>query len=263
MKRLIGTLSAALIGTVLLTTITSCGSDDAPGKEATNAPEAKTLTVFAAASLKGAFTDIGKLFEAEHEGVKVVFSFAGSSDLVAQIQQGAPADVFASADIENMDKAVADALLNSAPVEFASNSLQIVTPPDNPAKVDSLDDLAAPGIKVVLCAPEVPCGAAAQRVEEAAGIDIKPVSEEASVTDVLNKVVTGEADAGLVYVTDALGAGDKVMGVTLDESANAVNTYPIAALKASKQAGLASQFVDLVTSGKGQDILAGAGFAQP
>lgn len=259
MKRFVGILSVAL----LLTTTAACSSDDTPGKEATKAPEAKSLTVFAAASLKGAFTDIGKLFEAEHDGVKVVFSFAGSSDLVTQIQQGAPTDVFASADIANMDKAVADGLLNSAPVEFASNSLQIVTPPDNPANVDSLDDLAGPGIKVVLCAPEVPCGAAAQNVEKAAGIDIKPVSEEASVTDVLNKVVTGEADAGLVYITDVLTAADKVVGVPFDESAEAINTYPIAALKDSKNADLALQFVDLVTSGKGQDILAGAGFERP
>ncbi len=254
MKRLTSILAAAL----LLGSLAACSDDKVAAKA-----EPRTLTVFAAASLKGTFTDIGKEFEAGHEGVTVEFSFAGSSDLVAQIQQGAPADVFASADTKNMDKAAADGLVAAAPVYFASNTLQIATAPDNPAKIKTLADLAKPGIKVVLCAPEVPCGSAAKTVEDASGVDIKPVSEEASVTDVLNKVTTGEADAGLVYVTDVLGAGDKVNGITFPESSEAVNTYPIASLKGSKNAKLALQFVDLVTSGKGQDILAGAGFAQP
>ncbi|MGZ5390039.1 MAG: molybdate ABC transporter substrate-binding protein, partial [Aeromicrobium sp.] len=219
--------------------------------------------VYAAASLKGSFTKIGKQFEDEHEAVTVEFSFAGSSDLAAQILQGAPADVFAPADTENMDKVAVDQLLAAAPVYFASNTLEIATPPDNPAGIKTLTDLAEPGTKVVLCAPEVPCGSAAQTVENASGADIKPVSEEASVTDVLNKVVTGEADAGLVYVTDVLSAGDKVNGIKFPESSEAVNTYPIASLKGSKDAKLATQFVDLVTSDKGQGILADAGFAKP
>lgn len=261
MKRLIATLSAVL----MLTTMAACGSDgsnDSAGKTASK-PKQQTLTVYAAASLKGTFTEIGKQFEGEHPGVKVVFSFAGSSDLVAQIQQGAPADVFASADAKNMDKAVADKLTDGAPVNFASNTLEIATPPDNPAKIASLEDLARTGVEVVLCAPEVPCGSAAKNIEAATGIDIKPVSEEASVTDVLNKVTTGEADAGLVYVTDIKGAGDKVNGVTFPESSVAVNTYPIAALSGSKNGDLAQQFVDLVTSDKGQSVLTAAGFAQP
>lgn len=264
MKRLAATVASV----VLLTATASCVSVDTKGdkpqgeKTTTAPPQDVLLTVFAAASLKGAFTDLGKLFEDEHEGVSVQFSFAGSSDLVAQLQQGAPADVFASADTATMDKAVDDGLVE-APVEFASNILQIATPPGNPAEIASLDDLAKPGVKVVLCAPAVPCGSAAQAVEKAAGIDIKPVSEESSVTDVLNKVVTGEADAGLVYVTDVLAAGDKVVGVPFDESADAVNNYPIAALRDSKHADLATQFVDLVTSGQGEDILTGAGFEQP
>jgi molybdate transport system substrate-binding protein len=136
-------------------------------------------------------------------------------------------------------------------------------PPGNPAKIAGLADLARSGVKVVLCAPAVPCGSAAAKVEAAAQIDIKPVSEEQSVTDVLGKVTTGEADAGLVYVTDVKGAGDKVQGVEFAESSAAVNTYPIATLKASKNAALAEAFLKAVTGEPGQGILATAGFAKP
>lgn len=256
MKRAIGVLTVAL----MLTTLTACGGNDSG---ASKTPKVVTLTIFAAASLKSTFTRIGKEFETEHEGVRVTFSFAGSSDLVAQIQQGAPADVFASADARNMDKAVGAKLIDGSPVNFASNTQEIVTPPDNPARITSLADLAKPGVKVVLCAPEVPCGSAAHTIEKSSGVAIKPVSEEASVTDVLNKVATGEADAGLVYVTDVKVAGDKVKGITFPESANAVNTYPIAALAASKNGELARQFVELVTSARGRAILFAAGFAKP
>ena len=171
--------------------------------------------------------------------------------------------MFASADTANMDKAVADDLVEGDPVNFASNTLEIAVPPDNPAGVTSLTDLAKPGTKVVVCAPQVPCGAAAQKVEKAAGVNIKPVSEEQTVTDVLTKVETGEADAGLVYVTDVKAAGDKVKGITFPESSSAVNTYPIAALADSKNADLAKEFVDLVTGTEGQEVLADAGFAKP
>ena len=193
---------------LLLATGTACGSD----AEA-HPSGSKTLTVYAAASLTSSFEEIGKQFEADHEGVKVRFSFGGSSDLVAQLQQGAPADVFASADTDNMEKATADDLVEGDPVDFATNTLEIAVPPDNPAGVASLEDLAKPGTQVVVCATEVPCGAATQKVEKASGVEIKPMSEEQSVTDVLNKVTTGEADAGLVYVTDVQAAGDKVKGI--------------------------------------------------
>lgn len=258
MKRLIVTLAAA----ALLTTLAACGSDS-ESDTAADQPEATTITVFAAASLKSSFTEIGKKFEAANDGVTVKFNFAGSSDLVAQIQQGAPADVFASADTKNMDKATADDLVEGAPIDFAKNTLQIATPPDNPADVDSLDDLADKDVKVVICAPEVPCGAAAAGVEKASGVDIKPVSEEQSVTDVLNKVITGEADAGLVYVTDVTGAGDKVNGVTFPESSEVVNTYPIAALTGSENPDVAKVFADFVAGTEGQSVLSAAGFAAP
>lgn len=260
MKRLIGALAAAL----LLTTVAGCGSSDAKAGEAsTAAPKNVTLTVFAAASLKDTFTQIGKDFEAENKGVMVQFNFAGSSDLVAQIQQGAPADVFASADTKNMDKATGDSLVAGSPANFATNTLEIATPPGNPAKITTLRDLARSDVKVVLCAAEVPCGSAAHAVEDSAEIDIKPVSEEQSVTDVLGKVESGEADAGLVYVTDVKSAGDKVTGVTFRESSSAINTYPIAALKDSKNADLAKAFAAFVTGVKGQAVLAAAGFAKP
>lgn len=260
MRRLVGSLATGL----LLTTVAACGSDsEGASTDQTSAATRTTLTVFAAASLKGAFTEIGKQFEAENVGGKVTFNFAGSSDLVAQIQQGAPADVFASADTKNMNKAIVDDLVAGEPTNFATNTLEIATPPDNPAEVDSLDDLAGPGIKVVLCAPEVPCGAAALGVEKAAGLDIMPVSEEQSVTDVLGKVISGEADAGLVYVTDVEAAGDKVTGVEFPESSDVVNTYPIAVLAGSSHLDVAKAFAAYVAGAKGQAILAAAGFAKP
>jgi len=257
--------TATTVAVLLLGGLTACGSgsDDSSSGSANGTGttgEQTTLTVFAAASLTSTFTELGRKFEAEHQGVKVTFSFGGSSDLVAQIQQGAPADVFASADTVNMDKA-------GSAVEdrknFATNTLEIAVPPDNPAGVDSLQDLATAGTKVVLCAPEVPCGSAAATVEKASGVKIAPVSEEQSVTDVLTKVESGEADAGLVYVTDVKSAGDKVTGITFPESSSAVNTYPIATLANSSHPDLAADFVDLVTGSEGQRVLAGAGFAKP
>jgi molybdate transport system substrate-binding protein len=251
-----------LAAVLLLTSMSACGSDS-PEPDSSPAPNQTTITVFAAASLKGTFTEMGKKFEAANEGVTVKFNFAGSSDLVAQIQQGAPADVFASADTKNMDKATADQLVEGAPANFAKNTLEIATPPDNPADVDELSDLGESKVKVVLCAPEVPCGSAAKSVEDVSGVDIKPVSEEQSVTDVLNKVINGEADAGLVYVTDVKAAGDKVNGVEFPESSKAVNTYPVAALTGSKSPDVAKDFAAYVIGAKGQAILAAAGFAAP
>ena len=138
-----------------------------------------------------------------------------------------------------------------------------MTAPGNPKGIKSFQDLAQPGLNVVVCAPPVPCGGATQKVEEATKVKLAPVSEETSVTDVLNKVTSGQADAGVVYVTDAAGAGDKVATVAFPESAGAVNTYPIAVLKQSKSADLAHKFVDLVTGEYGQKVLAKAGFAKP
>ncbi len=235
----------------------ACGSEDTSGG---TSDEPTTVTVYAASSLTSTFEEIATQFEAEHDGVAVDLSFAGSSDLVAQIQQGAPADVFASADEANMDKLVAEDLVVD-PSAFVSNTLEIAVPPDNPGEVSTLADLADSGLNLVICAPEVPCGAAAQSVAETAGVSLSPVSEEQSVTDVLAKVTSGEADAGLVYVTDVQAAGDAVTGIEFPESDSAVNVYPIATVAESDQADLAQAFVDLVQAPAGQDVLTSAGFA--
>ncbi len=252
MKRWLAATSVALV----VAAAAGCGSDDSDGGDDGGTT---TLTVYAAASLTTTFEEIAQDFEADHD-VNVEFNFAGSSDLVAQIQQGAPADVFASADEANMEK-VAD--LVSDPELFASNTLEIAVPPGNPAGVESFQDLTEPGLNLVICAPDVPCGAAAQTVADSAGVELKPVSEEQSVTDVLAKVTSGEADAGLVYVTDVIAAGDDVEGVEFPESSSAVNKYPIATIDDSENADLAQEFVDLVLSEEGQQILTDAGFARP
>lgn len=247
--------AALVFGLILLATLAGCSSD--------TAPETPTITVFAASSLKKPFTEIAERFTTDNPGTSVEFSFAGSSDLVTQLTQGAPADVFASADSTNMDKAAKAGLLAGDPRNFASNTLTIAVAPGNPKTITSLKDLARKGISVVMCAPAVPCGSAAQKVQRAAEIRLDPVSEESSVADVLNKVVTGQADAGLVYVTDLQGAGDRVTAVAFPEAADAVNTYPIAALKQSGHPDLAKKFIELVTGEPGQRILAAAGFAKP
>jgi molybdate transport system substrate-binding protein len=252
---------------LLLTLISGCGSSDkAPASSSAPAMTAASggkIIVFAAASVKKTFTDIGEQFKTDNPGASVEFSFAGSSDLVTQLTQGAPADVFASADTKNMDKAAQAGLLAGDPVNFASNTLTIAVAPGNPKKIASFKDLTQQGLNVVVCAPQVPCGSATQKVEQATGVTLNPVSEESSVTDVLNKVTTGEADAGIAYVTDAIGAGDKVAEVAFPEAAGAVNTYPIAALKGSKNPELARKFVDLITGEAGQKVLNAAGFAKP
>ncbi|MGI8613414.1 MAG: molybdate ABC transporter substrate-binding protein [Nocardioidaceae bacterium] len=255
MRRIAGLVA----GIASIGSLGACGSNSG----ATGAAGSETLTVYAASSLTSALTQIGKDFESSHPGVTVRFSFGGSSDLVAQLEQGAPADVFASADTANMDKATSANLVEGKPVSFASNTLQIAVPPDNPAAISSFADLSKPNVKLVICAAEVPCGAAARQVAMVAGQKLTPVSEEQSVTDVLAKVESGEADAGLVYVTDVLAAGSKVKGITFPESGQVVNTYPIATLSNSADTSLAQQFVDQVTGPVGQKVLAGFGFAKP
>jgi len=246
--------------------VSGCGSSNnasSTSSSTSGAAGGGKLIVFAAASLKKSFTDIGEQFKTDNPGSDVEFSFAGSSDLVTQLTQGAPADVFASADTKNMDKAAQADLLSGSPVNFASNTLTIVTAPGNLKKIASFKDLTQPGLSVVVCAPQVPCGSATATVEKATGVKLNPVSEESQVTDVLGKVTSGQADAGLVYVTDAQGAGDKVTAVAFPESSEAVNTYPIAVLKQSKNQDLAKKFVDLVTGEAGQKVLNAAGFAKP
>lgn len=222
-----------------------------------------TLTVFAAASLRAPFTALAGQFEAAHPGTTVTISFAGSSDLATQISQGAPADVFASADTKNMEKLGSAGLVEGTPTDFATNVLTIAVPPANPASITSFADLARPGVKAVICAAQVPCGAATKTLEQKTGTTLRPVSEESSVTDVLGKVVSGEADAGLVYVTDVRTAADKVKEIPFPEAAKAVNTYPIAAVRTSKNKDLAAEFIATVTGPEGRKVLSGAGFGTP
>ncbi|MEO9009447.1 MAG: molybdate ABC transporter substrate-binding protein [Nakamurella sp.] len=220
-----------------------------------------TLLIFAAASLKATFDDLRGVFQKQHP--KVTFpeiTYDGSSTLATQIQDGAPADVFASADETNMNKV---ATLVADRVDFATNTLRIAVAPGNPKHITSLADIAAPRVLTVVCAPEVPCGAASHKALNAAGVDLKPVSEEQNVKAVLTKVQTGNADAGLVYATDINSAGDTVEGIDFPESAKAVNVYPIAALKDSKNVAAAQAFIELVTSAEGQKVLAGVGFGTP
>lgn len=226
-------------------------------------PAMPSITVFAAASLKAAFTEIAEQFKTDHPGVAVEFNFAGSSDLATQLTEGARADVFASANTAQMDKVARAGLLDGEPVPFASNTLVIVTAPGNPHAVLSFADLAGPDLAVVVCQPPVPCGAATGKVEDLTGVRLNPVSEEPDVTDVLNKVTTGQADAGVVYRTDAIHAGDKVATVEFPEAAGAINTYPVALLKDVAQAARARAFVELVTGAAGQKILHAAGFGEP
>ncbi len=251
MRRLL--LPAAL---ALVVPLTACGSAD-------SADSHTTLTVYAAASLTATFQEIAKDFEAEHAGVDVKLNFAGSSDLVTQIDNGAPADVFASADTANMDKLVAAGLDGGEPQDFASNTLEIATPPDNPADIARFQDLARPGVRLVVCAPAVPCGAATQQMAQRLHVALRPVSEEQSVTDVLGKVTSGEADAGVVYRTDVTTAGADVTGVPFPESDQVVNTYPIAPVAGSDQTDLAAQFIAFVLSDRSQQVLRDAGFGEP
>ena len=253
----------APVAVAALTLLAGCSQGSATTTGTPQDPPERTLTVLAAASLQRSFERIGSDFEGDHPGVTVRFGFGGSSGLVAQLADGAPADVLATANEPTMATAVAEGLVSGEPTPFASNRLQIVVPKDNPAGIRSLGDLADPGAKVVLCAPAVPCGAASVAVEQAAGIDIRPVSEEQSVTDVLGKVRSGEADAGLVYVTDVKGAGGKVKGIPFDESGKAVNTYPIATVGSSRNKERAAAFIAMVTGADGQKTLSAAGFGAP
>lgn len=256
------TLAAALAGCASGTPA-AAGSSSAAASASPAPSLSGTATVYAAASLKSTFTKLASDFEAKNPGTKITLNFAGSSDLVTQIIQGAPADVFASADTKNMAKLTDAKLIDGSPVNFATNVLEIAVPLSNPASISAFADLAKPGVKVVVCAPQVPCGAATETVEKATGATLSPVSEESSVTDVLGKVTSGEADGGLVYVTDVKTAGDKVKGIPFPESNQAVNTYPIAAVGTGKNKDLAAAFIATVTGPEGQKVLGDAGFGTP
>lgn len=257
--RSVSRTAAVAVTATVLALLAGCGGG---GDTGSGAPP-RTLTVFAAASLTGTFTELEKRFERANPGTDVTFNFAGSSALAQQIVQGAPTDVFASADETNMRKVTGPGLTAGEPAVFATNTLQIATAPGNPMRIASLRDLTRPGLRTVLCAPQVPCGAAAEKVERAAGVSLRPVSEEQDVKAVLNKVGTGNADAGLVYRTDVAAARGQVQGVDIAQAGEAVNRYPIAALTGSRDPELAGQWVRFVTGEQGGQVLTAAGFGTP
>jgi molybdate transport system substrate-binding protein len=258
----------AVSGALVSGALAGCGNNDNSGAQAGSAsPPASAsgvsgnLTVFAAASLTESFTKLGRQFDAAH-GTKTTFSFAGSASLATQITQGAPADVFASASPTTM-ATVTKAGEASGPTTFASNVLEIAVPPDNPQKVATLADLAKPGLKLALCAKEVPCGAAADKLLKADGITVHPVTLESDVKAALSKVRLGEVDAALVYKTDVQAAAGKVTGIEIPDADKAVNLYPIAALAHAKNPPAAQAFVAYVLSADGRKALEDAGFTLP
>lgn len=222
----------------------------------------RTLTVFAAASLSAAFTELADDFEVANPGVEVRLSFDGSSGLVDQIAGGAPADVLASADLRTMDRAVADGAIAGEPTVFATNVLTLITPPGNPAGITGLD-ASLDGTRLVACAEGVPCGDAARVLAQRAGVDLRPVSEESRVTDVRGKVTSGEADAGIVYATDARAVSGQVEQVRITGAETSPNEYPIAVLERAADRALAREFVDSVTGPDGRAVLESHGFGSP
>jgi molybdate transport system substrate-binding protein len=221
------------------------------------------IQVLAAASLTAAFNEIGTAFAAANPGASATFSYAGSNDLAAQIQQGAPADVFASADQANMKK-VTDAGDNiGEPEIFATNLLEIMVQSGNPKGITGVADLANPDFTVITCDPAVPCGAYAQQVFTAAGVSVTPKSLEENVKAVVTKMTAGEGDAGIVYATDVLAAGDKAAGVEIPKDINVIASYPIVTVKQATNQATAQAFIDFVLSAAGQQILAEYGFTGP
>ncbi len=255
-------LAVAATTLALTAALTACGSDsdDGGGDGADGGSEETTLQVLAAASLTDVFEDLAETFEAEHEGVEVEFSFGSSTDLAEQAADEAPGDVLATADEAAMTIAE-DAGVATDPAAFASNVLVIVTPPDNPAGIESLADLD--GATWVRCADEVPCGKVALAVLEDQNIDAEPASLEEDVRATLDKVVSGEADAALVYATDAVAAGEDVTTIEIPGAEEQLTTYFLAPLDQTGDADLAQEWVDLVTGTEGQAVLEEAGFGAP
>lgn len=241
--------------------LAGCGSEDGGGGDAGGL--GGTLTVFAAASLTDVFTDLAEQLEAEHPDLDVQFNFAGSSALATQITQGAPADVFASANPGQMAAVTEAGLTAGEPEVFTANALQIAVPAGNPADVTGLADFGREELTLAVCAPEVPCGAATEDVLAAAGVTAVPDTLEEDVRAALTKVELGEVDAALVYATDIAAAGDSVEGIAFPESEDAVNDYPVCVLADAPNPDAARAFVDLVLSDEGQAALAAAGFRAP
>ncbi|RPK94057.1 molybdate ABC transporter substrate-binding protein [Streptomyces sp. ADI98-10] len=254
--------AAAVLTAALLIPLGACGDDsgsDKAGDSGSGVPKAG-LTVLAASSLTDVFKEAGAAYEKENPGTNVTFSFAGSQELAAQVKQGAPADVLVTADTRTMDGLSGD---TGKPTVIAENRLVIAVGEGNPENVENLTDLAGPELKVVLAAPEVPVGRYGAQILDARKIGVKPVSQEPSARAVLSKISLGEADAGLVYRTDAATATGKVDAIEIPDTENAIVSYPAAALKTSKHGEAAAAFVAWLSTPAAQKILQGAGFQQP
>ena len=247
---------ALLLGAAALQ-LAACGGSPAPAASGT---VSGTLDVFAAASLTESFRQIGADFQRAHPAAKVVLNFNGSPTLVTQIQQGAPADLFASADQANMEKVTAGGLASGAAQVFAHNQLEIVVAKGNPKHIAGLADLARPGLLVVLAGPSVPAGRYAGQALAAAGVRVTPVSQETDVKSVVSKVALGEADAGIAYVTDVRAGGPEVGGVAIPSRDNVTSTYPAVVLKGAGNPVAARAFLDYLL-GPGQATLARYGFS--
>jgi molybdate transport system substrate-binding protein len=249
-----------LIAALAVVALSGCGASDGGS---TDGEVTGTVTVFAAASLTDVFTDLGRRLESDHPGLTVEFDFAGSSALATQLTDGAAADVFASADTDQMDVVTNNGIVSRAPVLFAANVLEIAVPPGNPGGITGLADLADPAKRIALCAPEVPCGAAAGKAFDAAGLTAAPDTLGQDVRATLTTVQRGEVDAALVYATDVQVAGDSVEGIEFPESADTLTGYPICTLTDAPNPAGALAFVQLVTSDAGRDALTAAGFRLP
>ncbi len=246
--------------TLVLAGCGSSGDDDAAGAGGTRSGD---LDVLAAASLTETFTTLAATFEHQHPGARVRLSFDSSATLAEQVVQGAPADVLATADEQTMQTAVSAGAVAGKPRTFATNRLALVVPADNPAAISGFTDVDDPAVDYVVCVPSAPCGALTATVLDTEGVQRRPASEEVDVKAVLSKVQLDEADAGIVYSTDAVAAGDAVLTFPVPAPADAVNTYPVAALADAAQPELARAWVDLVLSAPGQQVLHDAGFGAP
>ncbi len=256
---------ALLLSLVAALALAGCGGSDASGARvaaaATRRPARSTCWPPPRSPRRS--PPWPRTFEADHPGVTVKLAFDSSATLAEQVTQGAPADVLATADEATMQTVVDAGGTEGDPQLFATNHLQMVVPKDNPANIQQFSDLEKPGVKYVVCVDTAPCGKLAVKVLAATGIKAKPASEEVDVKAVLSKVELGEADAGLVYATDAVAGGDKVKPIDIPTSNENLNSYPIAALADAKKPGLAKEWVDLVTGTQGQQALADAGFGKP
>lgn len=249
------------IVTALALLIAACGAKD--GDDATLSDSSGDVLVSAAASLTDAFTAIEAAFEREHPDIDVILNLGGSSALREQIIEGAPVDVFASANVSNMAAVVDEGLVSGEPQVFARNLLQIAVPAGNPAEISGLEDFSREDLLIGLCAEAVPCGEFARESLDNAGVVATIDTNEPDVRALLTKIEAGELDAGITYVTDVASTGGSVVGIDIPASVNVVAEYPIAVLSTAPNSAAAAQFVAFILSDDGRTILAAGGFGTP